>query len=197
MAIVDEINKDLAELGEEGGSTIEEAMDKLGDEVVKTKGEADANKLPEVTAEDEGKVLMVDSEGKWGAEKIEKIMIDLTFKSSSSSGYFCIYDLPDGLVVGDLINLIESGNEIVLVAHPGNDYENNLIGKVYLYLSNITKDVSNNRMGYQFNATLHEHKQGGSPSDAIDNFWIVLDTNDANSTSVSRLKKAIVSYNPS
>jgi hypothetical protein len=39
MSIVDEINKDLAELGEAGGETIEESMDKLGDVVVKTKGE--------------------------------------------------------------------------------------------------------------------------------------------------------------
>ncbi len=77
MSIVDEINKDLAELGETGGNTIEEAMDKLGDEVVKTKGEADANKLPEVTAEDEGNALIVDSEGKWAKAKINEAALKL------------------------------------------------------------------------------------------------------------------------
>lgn len=85
MSIVDEINKDLEKMGgDTSGNTLEEAMDKFGDEIIEKIGEA--TELPEVTSEDEGDVLMVNSEGKWAKGTIPAPEPELPAVTSEDAG---------------------------------------------------------------------------------------------------------------
>ena len=72
MSVVDEINKDLEKLGgDTSGQTIEEAMDKFGDEIVEKIGEA--TELPEVSSDDNGSILKV-VDGAWAkGEEIKEL----------------------------------------------------------------------------------------------------------------------------